>query len=194
MVTGSKKLKAAPKTAPKKASKAKTTASGPKAAAKPRTVEKGKTTKKAAAKAAGARKVGDMVYNDELFESLAEAVLLAEAEMEGLLPDVKGQLFDYDIYLVSFLSDGEIGEIAEYIAGIGKGNLSEDALKPKLLAIRDNARTFVRIAEEYNSVKAFIDRIIEAEGRDKLKRTLVSGEFCLKGVGPETCDSFLLLF
>ncbi len=197
MVAGSKKPKAAGKTAPKKASKSKTTASKPKAAAKPKTTGvKPKTAKKTAvaAKAPDARKVGEMVYNDELFESLAEAVLLAEAGMEGLLPEVKGQLYDYDIYLVSFLSDDEIGEVAKYIAGDGKGDLSEEALKPKLLAIRDNARIFVRIAEEYNSVKAFIDRMIGSEGKDKLKGALVSGEFCLKGVGPETCESFLLLF
>jgi hypothetical protein len=197
MVTGSKKPKAAPKAAPKKASKAKTTASGPKAAAKPKTTGvKAKTVKKTdvAVKAPEVRKVGEMVYNDELFESLAEAVLLAEAEMEGLLPEVKGHLFDYDIYLVSFLSDDEIGEIAKYIAGNGKGNLSGDALKPKLLAIRDNARIFVRIAEEYNSVKAFIDRIIEAEGRDKLKETFSGGEFYLREIGPNTFESFLLLF
>jgi len=196
MVTGSKKPKAAPKKAPQKASKAKTTASNSKAAKPKTTGVKAKTVKKTdvAAKAPEVRKVGEMVYNDELLESLAEAVLLAEAEMEGLLPEVKGQLFDYDIYLVSFLSDEEIGEIAKYIAGSGKGNLSEDALKPKLLAIRDNARIFVRIAEEYNSVKAFIDRIIESEGRDKLKQTFGGGEFYLREIDPNTFESFLLLF
>ncbi len=196
MVAGSKKPEAAGKTAPKKASKSRTAASKPKASKPHTTGVKAKTVKKTAAvaaKAPEARKVGEMVYNDELFESLAEAVLLAEAGMEGLLPEVKGQLYDYDIYLVSFLSDGEIGEVAKYIAGNGKGDLSEDALKPKLLAIRDNARTFVRIAEEYNSVKAFIDRMAGSEGKDKLKGALVSGEFCLKGVGPETCESCLLL-
>ncbi len=204
MVTGSKKPQAAPKAkaAPKKASKGKATgkatASVPKA--KPKTTGvKAKTAKKTevaakATKAPTVRKVGDMVYNDELLESLSEAVLLAEAEMEGLLPEVKGQLFDYDIYLVSFLSDDEVGEIAKYLAGNGKGKLSESALKPKLLAIRDNARIFVRIAEEYNSVKAFIDSVIASEGRDKVKKSFSGGELYLKEIHPNTFESFLLLF
>ncbi len=203
MVTGSKKPQAAPKAkaAPKKASKGKAAASIPKA--KPKTTGvKAKTAKKTevatkatkATKAPTVRKVGDMVYNDELLESLSEAVLLAEAEMEGLLPEVKGQLFDYDIYLVSFLSDDEVGEIAKYLAGNGKGKLSESALKPKLLAIRDNARIFVRIAEEYNSVKAFIDSVIAAEGRDKVKKSFSGGELYLKEIHPNTFESFLLLF
>jgi hypothetical protein len=196
MVTGSTKPKAAGKAAPRKASKAKT-ASKPKAAAKPRTTGgKAKTAKKTAvtAKVPAVRKVGEMVYNDELFESLAEAVLLAEAEMEGLLPEVKGQLFDYDVYLVSFLSDDEIGEVAKYLAGNGKGELSEGALKPRLLAIRDNARVFVRIAEEYNSVRAFIDRITGTDGKDQLKMTFSGGKFHLKEIDPNTFESFLLLF
>jgi hypothetical protein len=193
MVTGSKKPKAAPKKAPKKASKVKVGASGPKAAKPKKTGVKAKTVKKTAP-AVKARKVGDMMYNDELLESLAETVLLAEAEMEGLLPEVKGQLFDYDIYLVSFLSDDEIGEVAGYVAGSGKGNLSAEALTPRLLAIRDNARVFVRIAEEYNSVKAFIDSIMGSEGRDKLKETFSGGELYLREVGPDAFESFLLLF
>ncbi len=197
MVTGSKKPKAATRAAPEKASKAKTTASKPKAAAKPRTTGvKAKTAKKtaAAAKAPVVRKVGEMVYNDELFESLAEAVLLAEAGMEALLPEAKRQLFDYDIYMVSFLSDEEIGEVAKYLAGDGRGTLSEEALKPRLLAIRDNARVFVRIAEEYNSVRAFIDRIAGAEGRDQLRMAFSGGKFHLKELDPGTFESFLLLF
>jgi len=199
MVTGSKKLKAAPKAkaAPEKASKAKMTASGPKAAAKPRNNEiKGKTTKKmvTAVKAAEARKVGDMVYNDELFESLSEAVLLAEAEMASLLPTIKEQLFDYDIYLVSFLADEDIAEIAKEVAGASGGSITEEAVKSRLMTVRDNARVFVSIAETHNSVRAFVDRMIESEGRDKLKGTLVSGKFCLKDVGPETCESFLMPF
>ena len=194
MVTGSKKSKAAPKakTAPKAASK--TGAKAPKAAAKPQTTEvKAKTVKKTAAavKAAEARKVGEMMYNEELLESLSEAVLLAEAEMAAQLSAIKEQLFDYDIYLVSQLSDEDIAGIAKDVAG---GSVTEDAARSKLAAIRDNARVFVNIAETHYSVRAFIDRMIASEGREKLKGTLVSGKFCLKDVGPETCESFLLLF
>lgn len=189
-----------PKTAttPKKSVTKKTTATKKPAASKPQakpktTVVKAKTAKmtSAPAKAMDARKVGEMVYNDELFESLAETVLLAEAEMEGLLPEVKGQLFDYDIYLVSFLDDDEIGEIAEYLAGDGKSAVSADALKPKLLAIRDNARIFVALAAEFNSVRAFIDSMIKADDRDGLSEKFNGN---LKGVHPETFESFILLF
>ena len=211
MVTASKKPKAAPakETKPKpavkkaaapkpKAAAKKTTATKKPAASKPKakpktTVVKAKTAKitSAPAKAMDARKVGEMVYNDELFESLAETVLLAEAEMEGLLPEAKGQLFDYDIYLVSFLDDDEIGKIAEYLAGSGKGAVSADVLKPKLLAIRDNARVFVALAAEFNSVRAFIDGMLKADDRAGLNEKF-SGN--LKGVHPETFESFILLF
>ncbi len=192
MVTGSKKPKAAPKKAPAKAPKAKVAASGPKA--KPKTSGvKAKTVKKTYV-APKARKVGEMVYNDELFESLAEAVLLAEAGMEGLLPDIKEQLFDYDIYMTSFLSDDEVAGIAGHLAGNGKGNVSAEALKSRLLAVRDHARAFVRIAGEHNSVRAFIDRVLAAKGRDKLKLAFIGGEFHLKDIRPDTFESFLLLF
>lgn len=204
MVTGSKKPEAAPKSKaakpkadvkakPKAPAKAKKTASKPKA--KPKTaVVKAKTVKKTSApvKAAEARKVGEMVYNDELFESLSEAVLLGEAAAAALLPEVKRQLFDYDIYMVSFLSDEEIEDIAN---GVSSANGVDAAdLKPALMAIRDNARTFVNIANGHNSVRAFIDRTMKSAGKDELKASFISGEYCLKDVGPETCESFLLLF
>ena len=185
-------------TTSKKSVTKKTTATKRPAASKPKakpktTVVKAKTVKKtsAPAKAMDARKVGEMVYNDELFESLAETVLLAEAEMEGLLPEAKGQLFDYDIYLVSFLDDDEIGDIAEYLAGDGNGAVSAEALMPKLLAIRDNARVFVALAAEFNSVRAFIDGMLKADDRAGLNEKF-SGN--MKGVHPETLESFILLF
>jgi len=203
MATASKKPEAAPKketkpkstvkkaAAPKpKAVAKKATASKPKA--KPKTTEvKAKTVKKtsAPAKAVEARKVGEMVYNDELFESLSEAILLSDAAAAALLPELKKQLFDYDIYMVSFLSDEELGDIA---AEVSKADAA--ALKPLLKAIRDNARVFVDIASGHNSVRAYIDRELKAEGKDKLKLSFIEGEFCLKGAGPETCESFLMLF
>src|SRR5512146_1451221 len=132
MVTASKKPKAAPKkaAAKPKAPAKKATASKPKA--KPKTtVVKAKTAKKtsAPAKAVEARKVGEMVYNDELFESLSEAVLLSEAAAAALLPEIKKQLFDYDIYMVSFLGDEDIDKIAEDIS-----KADSAALKPLLAA------------------------------------------------------------
>lgn len=190
MVTASKKPKAAPKKAaakPKAAAK-KATASKPKA--KPKTtVVKAKTAKKTSAPSIEARKVGEMVYNDELFESLSEAILLGDGAAASLLPEIKKQLFDYDIYMVSFLDDHTIEEIA---GGISKADAA--ALKPLLTAIRDNARVFVSIAAGYNSVRAFIDRSLKSEGKDKLKLTFIEGEYCLKGTGPGTCESFLMLF
>ena len=192
MVTESKKPKAAPKkTAAKpKAPAKKAAASKPKA--KPKTtVVKAKTAKKtsAPAKAAEARKVGEMVYNDELFESLSEAILLGDSAAASLLPEIKKQLFDYDIYMVSFLDDEDIGEIAK---DVSKDDAA--ALKPLIEAIRDNARVFVDIAAGYNSVRSYIDRSLKSDGKDKLKLAFIEGEYCLKGTGPETCESFLMLF
>jgi hypothetical protein len=196
MVTASKKPKAAPKkaapkkAAPKKAPVKKAPASKP--TAKPKTtVVKAKTAKRtsAPAKAVEARKVGEMVYNDELFESISEAVLLGGSVDAALLPRIKEQLFGYDIYMVSFLDDADIAEIAKDVSGADAAEL-----EPLLMAIRDNARVFVDIATGYNSVRAFIDRAIKDEGMDKLKVSFIEGQYCLKGAGPETCESFLILF
>ena len=184
--------KAAVKAAPKKAAPKKAT---PKGVTPKGTTPKGAASKKAAAKKTEqemmvlevGRKIGDMLYNDELLEALAEIVLLGKGGVsEDSLPEIKRQLFDYDIYMVSFLTDEEIGAIA-----IGLGN---EALKPLLIAIRDNARLFVSIAANYNSVRAFIDRMIEAESLEKLKAALTEGELQLSEVGPEHVERYLLLF
>ncbi len=139
-----------------------------------------------------------MMYNDELFEALSEAVLLGEAGTAGLLPEIKKKLFDYDIYRVSLLTDKEIDGIAGNVSDASGGQIAEKALKPRLQAVRDNAKVFVDIATAYHSVKGFIDRAIESEGRaagmDKLRSSFSAGQFCLKEVGPEACESFLLIF
>lgn len=192
MVTASKKPKAKPEKAAAKPKASAKKATAPKPKAKPKTtVVKAKTVKKtsAPARAVAAQKVGEMVYNDELFESLSEAILLGEAATAALLPDIKKKLFDYDIYMVSFLSDEDIRDIANEVS-----KADAAAIVPQLEAIRDNARVFVDIASGYNSVRAYIDRALKSDGREKLKLSFVEGEYCLKGAGPETCESFLMLF
>jgi hypothetical protein len=213
MVTRSKKPEADAET-PKKASKPKAAAKPKATAAATKKAEKKAVPKKTASKAApkkaapgaaartktveapaktvaAGRKVGDMLYNDELLEALAEIILLGGngGVTESSLPEIKRQLFDYDVYMVSFLTDEEVGEIARKISPADK------ALRPSLLAIRDNAKLFVDIATKYNSVRAFIDRMIEAEGKaagfEKLKITF-SDEYPMKE--PACCEQFLLLF
>jgi 3-methyladenine DNA glycosylase Tag len=122
-----------------------------------------------------------MIYNDELLESMAEIILLgSDGISTSALPEIKKELFDYDIYKVSFLTDEEIGSLAK----------SLKVPASALLAVRDNAQIFVDLAMAHNSVRAFIDRMIEAEGKaaglDKVK-----GAF---KAAPECCESFLLLF
>ena len=166
--TGSKatSAKAAPKkAAPKKAAPKK---SVPRAAAK-------KTTE--VVKVPEGRKVGDMIYNDELLESMAEIILLgSDGVSPSALPEIKKQLFDYDIYQVSWLTDDEIIGLAKSL------NVPEAAL----LAIRQSAQVFVGIAESHNSVRAFIDKMLEAGEKDTVRVTLKAA--------PECCESFLLLF
>jgi hypothetical protein len=194
MVTASEKPKAAPKKevkpkAPAKKATASKTAKKPAAKPKKTTAAKTKTAKKTSAPLREARKVGEMVYNDELFESLSEAVLLSESIAETLLPNIKEQLFGYDIYMISFLDDDEIGEIADMVASAN--GVDAKRLKPLLTDIRDNARVFVDIATKHNSVRSFIDKTLDADGKDRLKVSFVEGQYCLKGAG---CESFLLLF
>lgn len=188
MVTESKKPGAAPKKAAAKPKAPAKKAAASKPRAKPKTTVTTKTGRKAVApaNAVAARRVGEMVYNDELLESISEAVLLGEAALESLLPDIKNRLFDYDIYMVSFLEDEELDEIARAVS-------AEDAaaVRPMLDAIRENARTFVDIATGHNSVRAYIDRALRSDRGDTL---FIEGEYCLKGASPETCRSFLTLF
>ncbi len=163
------KAAASKKAAPKKAAPEK---ASPKAAAK-------KTTK--VVKIPEGRKVGDMIYNDELLESMAEIILLgSDGISPPALPEIKNDLFDYDIYMVSFLTDKEIGDIAK------KLKVPEAAL----LEVRDSAKMFVEIATEHNSVRAFIDRVFQAEGKaagiEKVKDAIKTE--------PECCERFLLLF
>jgi hypothetical protein len=213
MVTRSKKPEA--DAAPKKASRPKAAAK-PKAAATKTGVKKTATKKtvvkaapkkaapkKAAPKAAAkktievvkipevGRKIGDMVYNDELLESLAEIILLGKyGASESVLPEVKKQLFDYDIYKVSFLTDDEIGEIAKAVKASGNGDVPEKGLKEMLLSVRDSAKAFVELAVQHNSVRAFIDRMLVAEGSVaglEMARDAFRNE-------PECCERFLLFF
>jgi len=167
--------KAAPKkAAPKKAAPKKTAPkkAAPKAAAK-------KTTQ--VVKIPEGRIVGDMMYNDELLESMAEIILLgSDGISPSALPEIKKQLFDYDIYMVSWLTDEEIGSLAN----------SLKVPEPALLAVRESAQIFVDIATTYNSVRAFIDKMIDTEGKDA-GREKVKGKF---KAAPECCESFLLLF
>jgi hypothetical protein len=59
-----------------------------------------------------------------------------------------------------------------------------------LQSVCDNAKVFVDVAMKYNSVRAFIDRMIESEGKaqgiDKIKSSFAKE--------PECCERFLLLF
>jgi hypothetical protein len=203
MVTRRKKPEAeAPvKKAPKPRAVAKPKVAAPKKAA-PKAVTKTvvkAAPKKAAPKKAAATKttkfvdipdvgriIGEMIYNDELFESMAEITLLGSGEVgPAAMPEIKKQLFDFDIYRVSFLTDEEVGAMAKAL----------NVAKPLLLTVRDNAKIFVDIAMKHHSVRAFIDKMIEAEGKshgiDKLKLVFTDE---LNVREPEHVERFLLLF
>ena len=107
-----------------------------------------------------------LIYNDELLESLATIILAGSrpsAKTVETLPLLKKMLFDYDIYTLSFMSDEDVEELYKTIKENGLQS-TDKKLKDKLLAIRDNAKVFVAIAERHNSVRAFIDRTW-ADGR-----------------------------
>jgi hypothetical protein len=172
------------KTATKTTAKAATKKAAPKKAASNKAATKKATPKKAAAKKTievvkvpEGRKIGDMIYNDELLESMAEIILLgSDGITPSELPGVKAQLFDYDIYQVSWLTDEEISSLAKGLK----------VPEPALLAVRENARAFVELAMAHNSVRAFIDLMIGAGEKETVKGKLKAA--------PEYCDSFLLLF
>lgn len=183
---------------PTAATKAKTTTS--KAAARPKTTAANAitTTKtNVVAKVPAARKIGEMVYNDELFEALSEIILQGGAiDLAVAMPEIKKQLFDYDIYMVSFLNDQEIGNIVKGLAESCRVDAKD--LTDLLLALRDSAKVFVDIASKHNSVRAYIDRAIELDGKvagiSHIKESFSGGSYCIRNLDSISCESFLALF
>ena len=177
-----KKAAAKPRAAAKKATPSKTVA--PSKTATPKAVV-AETTEVVAIPDVG-RAIGEMIYNDELFEAMAEIILMGSGKVgPELMPAVKKQLFDFDIYMVSFLTDEELGNIAKALK----------VPEPVLRTVRDNAKIFVDIAGKHHSVRAFIDKMIEAEGKthgiNKLKLVFTDE---LKAPEPHHYEKFLLLF
>jgi hypothetical protein len=176
--------KAAPKKAAPKAVTKTVVKAAPKKAA-PKKAAATKTTRVVNVPDVG-RIIGEMIYNDELFESMAEITLLGSGDVgPAAMPEIKKQLFDFDIYRVSFLTDEEVEAMAKAM----------NVAKPLLLTVRDNAKIFVDIAMKHHSVRAFIDKMIEAEGKthgiDRLKLVFTDE---LKVREPEHVERFLLLF
>lgn len=146
-----------------------------------------------------------LIYNDELLEELSGIILLGSkpgAAYTAALPGFKKILNDYDIYAVSFMSDADIEKLAKEVAekGLNGSKITDKKLKEKLLAIRDNARTFIRIADQHCSVRGYIDRTLTAEGREegmiKLTGELTDSgsDYKLKQVGATACKKFLCKF
>ncbi|MCD1294655.1 hypothetical protein CUJ83_06535 [Methanocella sp. CWC-04] len=145
------------------------------------------------------------IYNDELLEFLSTQILLGArpgAAYQAALPEIKKMLFDFDIYMVSFLSDEDVGKLEKEIKGKdfdGK-TITDKKLNTKLMAIRDNARTFVNIASKYNSVCAYVNNVLCSGDRAQDMEPLMSAftddesEYRLKQVGSATCKKFLSLF
>jgi 3-methyladenine DNA glycosylase Tag len=143
-----------------------------------------------------------LIYNDELLEMLSESILLGTkpgAAYLAALPEIKKALFEYDIYMLSFLSDEDIDRLADAIKSkeYAGGRITDKKLKTKLLAIRDNAKTFVDIATKYNSVRAFIDRSLSQGDKEEAMAMLIGvftdngSEYKLKQVGAISCKKFL---
>lgn len=193
--TASKAKATATKAAAKPGTTVKATAA--KAAARPKKTTATATKAKVVVKAPAARKVGEMVYNDELLEAMAEMVLRGgEADLTEALPEIRKQMFGYDIYLVSFLDDGEIAGIAGDVAKLCKADLND--LTDRLLTVREAAKVFVGIAGKHNSVRAYIDGAIEADGKEagisRVREAFLAGEYCIADVDSATCETFLMLF
>lgn len=143
-----------------------------------------------------------LIYNDEVLESLATIILLGSkpnVKNTEALPQIKKMLYDFDIYMLSFMSDEDVEELYKTIRenGVNGVKLTDRKLKDKLFAIRDNARLFVSIAEKHNSVRAFIDRTM-AEGNGQAALVAAFGadgcEYQLRQVGITACKKFLKQF
>ena len=93
------------------------------------------------------------------------------------MPEIKKQLFDFDIYRVSWLTDEEIGRSGKKPEGAGAGCCSRCGRAHRASSKSPRA---------YNSVRAFIDKMIGTGEKESAKGKLKAA--------PECCESFLLLF
>jgi hypothetical protein len=138
-----------------------------------------------------------LMYNDDILEALSRAIMLGSkggADKEAVLPGLKKRLFDYDIYMVSFMSDADVAALCSDIKenGIDGIKPAEPRIKAKITAIRDNARTFGEIASKYNSVRAYIDGIASAEGKEGLIKSFGAAKsaYKLKSMTAASCKKF----
>ncbi len=139
-----------------------------------------------------------LIYNDDLLECVATIILLGSRPGVGkakALPGLKKILYDYDIYMLSSLSDEDVEELAKTIGenGVDGVRLADKRLKDKLMAIRDNARVFVSIASEHNSVRAYIDKIMKDSGTEAVEEAFTSPDsrYKLKLFGAAACKKLL---
>ncbi|AFD01231.1 hypothetical protein Mtc_2506 [Methanocella conradii HZ254] len=146
--------------------------------------------------------VGDrpqgLIYNDDLLECVATIILLGSrpgAKSAEALPRLKKILYDYDIYMLSSMSDEDVEGLAKTIRenGVDGIKLADRKLKEKLMAIRDNARVFVSIASEHNSVRAYIDKIMKDSGAGALEEAFTSpdSKYKLRLFGAAACKKLL---
>lgn len=144
----------------------------------------------------------ELIYNDELLESLSTIILLGAKPGQSYvqaLPEIRKALFDYDIYMVSFMTDEDVEKLCGTLTedGINGIKIADKKLMTKLIAIRDNARTFVNIASAHNSVRAYIDRSLAGENREECLAELIGSltdagsDYKLKQVGSAACKKFL---
>ena len=146
---------------------------------------------------AGGRQQG-LIYNDDLLECVATIILLGSrpgAKSAEALPGLKKILYDYDIYMISSMSDEDVEELAKTIGenGVDGIRLADKRLKDKLMAIRDNARVFVGIASEHNSVRAYIDKVMKDSGAEALEEAFTSpdSKHKLRLFGAAACKKLL---
>jgi len=140
-----------------------------------------------------------LIYNDEVLESLATIILAGSrpsAKTVEALPLLKTMLYDYDIYTISFMSDEDVEELYKKTRENGLKS-TDKKLKDKLIAIRDNARIFVAIADRHNSFRAFVDKVMESGDGLAALTAEFTGDGCeypLKMLGPAACKKFLKQF
>jgi len=143
--------------------------------------------------------------NDQvIFEYLVLAVFSNQTKWKFLkphLPEIKNALFNYNINLIAALSDIAVHQI--YMQKIYRLKIpSGIKIEKKLLWIRNNASTFLKIQKQFGSVLNFMQTELAGSPFDDIHNCYIhpndkqllkhfsKGMFKLGGVGDAICCEF----
>jgi len=126
----------------------------------------------------------------DIFKHLCRAIFTIQAvwhEYEENFETIDKLLLHYDIKMISELSEDKIKQIYDQIINL---KIRGRFLNIKLHAFRDNAKTFLKIANQFGSVHNFIKQHFNDKEYLRNKFIKTQSQYKLKLVGISICSEF----